>query len=139
MRITAALLALLSAGTVLAVPTYDLSWNTIDGGGGTFSTGGAFSLGGTIGQPDAGPIPSGMSGGSFDLLGGFWPVTLVCYCPGDLNGDGKKDGRDIQQFVSCVLSGFGNCTCADMDGVGGVTLADVAPFVSDLLTGAVCP
>jgi len=139
MRITAALLALLSAGTVLAVPTYDLSWNTVDGGGGTFSTGGTFSLGGTIGQPDAGPIPSGMSGGSFDLLGGFWPVTLVCYCPGDLNGDGKKDGRDIQQFVSCVLSGSGNCTCADMDDVGGVTLADVAPFVTDLLTGAVCP
>ena len=47
---------------------YDLTWNTIDGGGATFSTGGAYSLGGTIGQPDAGL----MSGGSYTLAGGFW-------------------------------------------------------------------
>lgn len=47
---------------------YDLSWNTIDGGGATFSTGGAYSLGGTIGQPDAGQ----MAGGAYSLAGGFW-------------------------------------------------------------------
>ncbi len=47
---------------------YDLTWNTIDGGGVTFSTGGAYSLGGTIGQADAGT----MSGGSYTLNGGFW-------------------------------------------------------------------
>ena len=47
---------------------YDLSWYTIDGGGGTFSTGGGFSLGGTIGQPDAGV----MAGGDYTLAGGFW-------------------------------------------------------------------
>ena len=33
---------------------YDLTWNTIDGGGYMFSTGGGYSLGGTMGQPDAG-------------------------------------------------------------------------------------
>src|SRR5438045_6444519 len=48
--------------------SYDLSWSTIDGGGGTFSTGGSYSLGGTIGQPDAGS----MSGGAYTLTGGFW-------------------------------------------------------------------
>ncbi|HET9496461.1 MAG TPA: S-layer homology domain-containing protein, partial [Chloroflexia bacterium] len=47
---------------------FDLSWATVDGGGGTFSTGGPYSLGGTIGQPDAGT----MSGGNFSLDGGFW-------------------------------------------------------------------
>lgn len=46
---------------------YDLTWNTIDGGGGT-SIGGAYSLSGTIGQPDAGT----MSGGAYTLNGGFW-------------------------------------------------------------------
>ena len=46
---------------------YDLTWNTIDGGGGT-STGGAYTLNGTIGQPDAGTL----SGGAFTLNGGFW-------------------------------------------------------------------
>jgi len=48
--------------------TYNLEWNTIDGGGGTFSSGGDWSLGGTIGQPDAGSL----SGGTFTLSGGFW-------------------------------------------------------------------
>jgi uncharacterized membrane protein len=47
--------------------SYDLTWNTFDGGGGT-SAGGAYSLSGTIGQPDAGS----MSGGAYTLNGGFW-------------------------------------------------------------------
>ncbi len=47
---------------------YDLTWNSIDGGGAMFSIGGAYSLGGTIGQFDAGT----MSGGSYTLKGGFW-------------------------------------------------------------------
>ena len=46
---------------------FDLSWSTFDGGGGT-STGGSFTLNGTIGQPDAGT----MSGGNFSLACGFW-------------------------------------------------------------------
>lgn len=61
---------LLSASVVLAQSGggYDLSWATVDGGGATFSTGGDFSLGGAIGQPDAGAL----SGGGYTLLGGFW-------------------------------------------------------------------
>lgn len=47
---------------------YDLTWNTVDGGGVTFATGGPYSLGGTIGQPDAGAS----SGGAYTLSGGFW-------------------------------------------------------------------
>ena len=47
---------------------YDLTWNSIDGGGATFSAGGTYSLGGTIGQADAGT----MSGGTYTLSGGFW-------------------------------------------------------------------
>lgn len=48
----------------------DLSKSTIDGGGGR-SGGGALSLTGTIGQPDAGA----MTGGSLSLRGGFWAAT----------------------------------------------------------------
>lgn len=44
-----------------------ISWYSLDGGGGEIS-GGGFTLGGTIGQPDAGT----MSGGGFLLTGGFW-------------------------------------------------------------------
>jgi hypothetical protein len=47
---------------------YDLTWSSVDGGGWTFSTGGAYSLGGTAGQPDAG-LPAG---GDYALVGGFW-------------------------------------------------------------------
>ena len=46
----------------------DLTWWTIDGGGWMWSTGGDYSLGGTIGQADAGV----MSGGEYVLTGGFW-------------------------------------------------------------------
>ena len=48
---------------------YDLTWNTVDGGGATWSEGGGYSLGGTVGQPDAGVL----SGGGYTLAGGFWP------------------------------------------------------------------
>ena len=48
--------------------SYDLTWNSIDGGGAMLSTGGAYSLGGTIGQFDAGTL----SGGTYTLTGGFW-------------------------------------------------------------------
>jgi hypothetical protein len=48
--------------------TYDLTWNVVGGGGATFATGGAYSLGGTIGQADAGAL----SGGAYTLAGGFW-------------------------------------------------------------------
>ena len=58
---------------------YDLTWNTIDGGGGMFSTGGTYSLGGTIGQSDA----ETMSGSSYTLNGGFWfdPLTRRSILP----------------------------------------------------------
>ncbi len=46
---------------------YDLSWNTIDGGGAAVS-GGAYTLVGTMGQSDAGTV----SGGAYSLAGGFW-------------------------------------------------------------------
>lgn len=115
---------------------YDLTWSTIDGGGAS-STGGAFSLSGTIGQPDAQVAPV-MTGGAFELNGGFWPASNVCYCLADMNGDGKKNGADIQQFVGCVIGG-GNCSCADTDQANGITIADVPVFVTDLLAGPTCP
>jgi hypothetical protein len=50
---------------------YNLSWHTNDGGGITSATGGAYSLGGTIGQPDAGAS----SGGAYALTSGFWGIA----------------------------------------------------------------
>src|SRR5437870_10255476 len=68
---------------------FDLSWHTIDGGGGTCA-GGTFEMSGTIGQHDAG---GPLTGGTFELVGGFWPggVTPEPDCPSDIappGGDG---------------------------------------------------
>jgi hypothetical protein len=56
---------------------YSIDWHTIDGGGGA-STGGVYSVSGTIGQPDAGT----MSGGSYSLAGGFWGIISAVQTPG---------------------------------------------------------
>ena len=67
------LLLSLWAWCVDAQTNYSIDWLTIDGGGGT-STGGVYSVSGTIGQPDAGPV---MTGGTFSLQGGFWALPVA--------------------------------------------------------------
>jgi hypothetical protein len=81
-RITALSLALLCvllvAGAVLAAPqAFDLSWWTVDGGGGT-SVGETYTLEGTIGQAEAGYR---MTVGEYTLAGGFWGVGGVAPPP----------------------------------------------------------
>src|SRR5436190_23908160 len=61
---------------VASAQSFVIDWFTIDGGGGT-STGGVFSLSGTIGQPDAGQ----MSGGNYSLDGGFWGIIAAVQTP----------------------------------------------------------
>jgi len=65
---------------------YDLSWSTVDGGGHTFSTGGAYTLGGTAGQPDAGAL----SGGSYTLSGGFWLCVTAAVAAADIAASGAN-------------------------------------------------
>jgi len=71
---------------ILAVPlftpslqaqTYSIDWSTVDGGGGA-STGGIYTVSGTVGQPDAGT----MSGGDYALVGGFWGIVAAVQAPG---------------------------------------------------------
>jgi hypothetical protein len=135
-RVAAFTVALACAASARA--QYDLGWRSVDGGGVMHAGGGTFELGGTIGQPDAGSFTMPMTGGTFELSGGFWVVTGVCECPGDMNGDGQKDGRDVQSFVSCMITAAG-CDCADVDGLPGVNASDIDTFVSDLLGSAGCP
>lgn len=63
---------LLAVSTALARSGYDLSWWTVDGGGG-IASGGPYTLTGTIGQPDAGTL----TGGDYTLGGGFWGPGAV--------------------------------------------------------------
>jgi hypothetical protein len=74
---------LINMVSVAAIGGYTLDWWTADGGGGMNSSGGVYSLGGTIGQPDAGTS----SGGPYTLVGGFWGrdvagnITYNIYLP----------------------------------------------------------
>jgi hypothetical protein len=68
---------LLLAWRAMAGTQYSIDWSSIDGGGGT-STGGVYTVSGTIGQPDAG----GLAGGSFTLAGGFWSIIAAIQTPG---------------------------------------------------------
>ena len=58
--------------------SYSIDWSTIDGGGGT-STGGVYSVSGTIGQPDAG---GPMTNGQYSVTGGFWSLPTLVQTPG---------------------------------------------------------
>jgi hypothetical protein len=69
---------LLWAALLLAIPAlaqqYSIDWHTVDGGGGA-STGGVYSVSGTIGQPDASTTT--MTGGPYSVTGGFWTIYAV--------------------------------------------------------------
>ena len=117
---------------------YEIPRWTVDGGGDMWGYGDDYELSGTIGQPDAGA----MTGGDFELTGGFWFVaggpTIL---RGDLNCDGSVDFGDINPFV-LILTNFQawqqtyqGCPWqnGDIDGNGSVDFGDINPFVA-LLT-----
>ena len=53
--------------------SYTIDWYKVAGGGGT-STGGVYSVSGTIGQHD---VSGAMTSGNFSLTGGFWSLYAV--------------------------------------------------------------
>lgn len=67
-------LVFLSSAIIGFAQSYSIDWHTIDGGGGT-STGGVYSVSGTIGQPDAGTTP--MTNGQYSVTGGFWVLPTA--------------------------------------------------------------
>jgi hypothetical protein len=72
-----AILALAASLTSAHAQSYAIDWFTVDGGGG-LSTGGVYSISGTIGQPDAGPA---LTGGPYTLQGGFWSAAVAIQMP----------------------------------------------------------
>ena len=67
------LAALFALVVSASAQSYSIDWYTTDGGGGT-STGGVYSVSGTIGQPDA---SGAMTGGNCSMTGGFWSLFAV--------------------------------------------------------------
>lgn len=74
MALAAALVGVSAAGHGQSGGDYVISKSTTDSGGGE-SSGGAYALTGTIGQPDANPQLA--SAGEFTLAGGFWASEIL--------------------------------------------------------------
>ena len=73
-KTTAVLGAAALVATLLAARAdLRIDWSTIDGGGGT-STGGVYTVSGTIGQPDAG---GPLTNGQYSVTGGFWALPVA--------------------------------------------------------------
>lgn len=77
MKIILVLIFFVSVACTGIAQSYSIDWFTIDGGGGA-STGGVYSVSGTIGQADAGT----MSGDNFSIDGGFWGIIAAIQTPG---------------------------------------------------------
>ena len=112
---------------------FDLPWSTVDGGGVMWSVGGTYSLGGTIGQPDAASLP--MTGGGFSISGGFWQnpgLTCSSFAPADYDLDCDVDSDDFTAFAACfsgpTVGSPSGCAGKDFDHDGDVDQNDFGVF-----------
>lgn len=106
---------------------YELSWSTIDGGGGR-STGGGYELFGTIGQPDA----DWTEGDSYEVLGGFLPGGPLCMVD---FGDFANFAVHWLEVPCSELNDW--CSGADLNHVDDVDIVDLDIFVESWLGS--CP
>jgi hypothetical protein len=125
------LLCLLAPARGLA-QAYSIDWYKIAGGGGA-SAGGAYTLNGTMGQPDA---SGAMTGGTYSLTGGFWSLVSVVSSPGAptlvierVNATTVKvswpfpsTGWTLQQNSTLTTVGWAGSTGVANDGVNNYLL-----------------
>jgi hypothetical protein len=125
-------LVIITAAVLAADPeapvSFDLSWHTIDAGGGECFGGGNIELHGTIGQPDAGVA---LTGGAFELVGGFWPGSVEpgTRCPADIaGGDGLINIDDLLLVIN--FWGQGGGAPGDANGNGSVDIDDLLLIIN---------
>ncbi len=116
---------LMASACLVGAEDFSIIRQSSDSGGAVSSMGGVFALDGTIGQPDAGAL----SGGAFDLDGGFW----FAVAPGDCDVDGGVGLFDFTSFYECTSGPAGgpvsaDCACFDFDADDDVDLLDFRTF-----------
>ncbi len=115
---------------------FDMNWYTIDGGGATFLTSGAYSLGGTAGQPDAGF----MSGGDFELGGGFWYGVIEIPCYPNCDNSTTPPILNVLDFA-CFLNAFSSgdtyANCDNSTTPPVLNVLDFSCFINAFAAG--CP
>ena len=82
-----------------------------------------------------------MTGGEFELIGGFWAVSAQCDAC-DMNCDGVVDAFDIQPFLDllftpgvepcCGERGVGAGFTGDVNCDGVIDAFDIEPFLDCL-------
>ncbi|MFI4896283.1 MAG: GC-type dockerin domain-anchored protein [Phycisphaerales bacterium JB059] len=114
---------------------FALEWSTIDSGGSSAMSGGAFTLSGSIGQFDAGSSDAG----GYAMEAGFWPVPFLpsegCNVSDLAEPYGVLDFTDVVAF----LGAFGSMDpAADLAPPTGVfDFTDIVAFLGAF--GAGCP
>jgi len=109
---------------------YSIDWYKVAGGGGT-STGGIYSVSGTIGQHDAG---GPMTGGNYSLTGGFWALISVVQTPGAPTLYISHAGNAITVYWQNVsgwsLQQNANLATASWSASGGVTTSNGTNYLN---------
>jgi hypothetical protein len=109
---------------------YSIDWYKVAGGGGT-STGGTYSVSGTIGQHDAG---GPMTGGNYSLTGGFWALISVVQTPGAPMLYISHSGSTVTVFWQNVsgwnLQQNANLATASWAASSGVTISNGTNYLS---------
>jgi hypothetical protein len=112
----------------------DLSWNTVDCGGGA-AAGGAIAVSGTIGQPDAG---GPLSGGSYTVTGGFWTASASCYANCDNSTVAPVlNVLDFSCFLNKFAAGDPYANCDGSTTAPVLNVLDFACFLNKFAAG--CP
>lgn len=117
---------------------YDLTWNTLDGGGG-LSTGNGYELQGTIGQPDAGAL----SGSNYELNGGFWFPSAPAGAPCTTAADCKLDTPNNACNHATCPAGWCTYSCVKYGDVvapagGTVNLDDILCVLGGFSSFSAC-
>jgi hypothetical protein len=141
MALATFVLAITAAFAQLAGPSnLEIPWETIDGGGQTYTTGGTFALGSTIGQPDANSLV--LTGGTLELRGGFWPgadTVITPTCPADIAPSGGNGLVDVDDLLA-VINTWGACPgcVSDIAPPGGNGSVDVDDLLLVINSWGVC-
>ena len=97
---------------------YSIPWHTIAGGGGT-SSGGNYTVSGTIGQHST----ATMSGGAYSLTGGFWSIIAAIQTPGSPLLTVKLTGKQAMISWAAPASGSFVLEASPSLGAGGWTVS----------------